>query len=85
MYVQLVQYPEKSTTCPNPALILNTSRLPLVEWPDISSLSFVTNDKPKGACLMKSEEGANKRENILGGGSLGGKILALPGFEEIAD
>lgn len=34
---------------------------------------------------MKSEEGANKRENILGGGSLGGKILALPGFEEIAD
>lgn len=56
-----------------------------MEWPDISSLSFVTNDKPKGACLMKSEEGANKRENILGGGSLGGKILALPGFEEIAD
>lgn len=55
-----------------------------MEWPGISSLSFVTNDKQKEACLVKSEEGANKPENVLGGGSLDKKIMTLPGFEQVA-
>lgn len=40
--------------------------------------------KEKGACLVKSEEGANKQENVLGGGSLCGEIMTLPGFEQVA-
>lgn len=34
---------------------------------------------------MNSGEGTNKNENILGGGSLGREIMALPGFEQVVD
>lgn len=38
---------KKSTTCSNPALILNTCKLPPVEWPGIGSLSLVLRSKAK--------------------------------------
>lgn len=46
-YMQLVQYPEKSTTCSNPALILNTCKLHPVEGPGISSLLLMLRIKAK--------------------------------------